>query len=326
MGGGGSGPGVPEDLPSVAVLTTGGTIASREDAPMLDGAALVRAVPALTGLARLRVEEVLRVGSSRITPGDRLALARRVGAVLADAAPAGVVVTHGTDTLEEMAFFLDLTLPRGAPVVLTGAMRGADEPSADGPGNLLAAIRVATDPGARDRGVLVVLDEQIHAARHVRKLHNRRPDAFGSGDAGAVGRVDPDGVRFFAPPGRPVVRFDVAGLRTLPRVAVLADHGGFSGGLLRPDVATVADGVVVETFAGARASGGMRAWIEGLHGTVLVVVASRVPLGRVVGDPGYGEHVVVARVLRGNKARVLLALALTVSRDPECLRRVFAAF
>jgi L-asparaginase len=313
-------------LPEVLVLTTGGTIASRDGAPMLDGAALVRAVPELGARARLRVEEVFRVGSSRITPADRLALARRVARAVADGEATGVVVTHGTDTLEETAFLLELTAPRGIPIVMTGAMRGADEPSADGPANLLAAVRVAVHAGARDRGVLVVLDEQVHAARHVRKLHDRRTGAFGSGDAGAVGLVDPDGVRFFAPAAPAGPRFDAAAIEALPRVAILADHPGFDGGLLHPEARGRIDGVVVQTFAGGRGTVGLRTWVRARGDGLPIVVTSRVPLGRVVGDPGYGDEVVLSRSLRAGKARVLLMLALTRTRDRAALQALFDAF
>lgn len=151
--------------PPVLVLTTGGTIASRVGASMQDGDTLVGAVPQLLEHADVRVEEVARVGSSQITPAHWLTLATRINSRFRDdAALRGMVVTHGTDTLEDTAFFLHLTVRDRRPVVVTGSMRSANEISADGPANLLNAVRTAVEPGAAGQGVLVVLNEHIASA------------------------------------------------------------------------------------------------------------------------------------------------------------------
>ena len=180
-----------QELPVVRVIATGGTIASRPGDDQLTGSALIEAVPQLAGVAQVEVEEFSRIGSSGMTPDHWLLLAKRINELL-DAEPdiSGIVVTHGTDTMEETAYFLHLTIKDLRPVVLTGSMRSATAISADGPANLLTAVRVAADTNAGGRGVLVVLNDEVHSARDVRKTDNNRIDTFLSAEWGALGVVD----------------------------------------------------------------------------------------------------------------------------------------
>jgi L-asparaginase len=165
--------------PAVHIVATGGTIASTADDTLLTGESLVRAVPALRGVADIRVEQFVNVGSSQITPAHWLGLAQRIGALFAqDSGLAGIVVTHGTDTMEETAYFLDLTVSDPRPVVVTGSMRPADAVGADGPANLLNAVRVAAAQTSRGRGTLVLMNDEVFAARDVTKAHTSRLDAF----------------------------------------------------------------------------------------------------------------------------------------------------
>ena len=319
-------------LPRVVVVTTGGTIASSATgAPMTDGRALVKAVPQLANHARIDIEEFSRVGSSSMTPAHWLALAKRTNELFAqDRDLAGIVVTHGTDTLEEAAFFLNLTVRSGKPVVLVGSMRAADEVSADGPANLLNAVRVAASPAAVDQGVLVVINEDIGSARDMWKTHNRRVSAFQSSSGGFLGSVEPDGIRFTQKSTRAhTVRseFDVSQLQKLPRVLILSDFSGIDAELVADFVAQEMDGLVVRTFAGGRMSPGMR---EGLRRSVgrnvPMVVTSRVSGGRIVGQPQYDFPAIVARDLPDNKARLLLMLGLTRTKDREALQKIFDAY
>ena len=319
-------------LRRVVVVTTGGTIASSATgAPMTDGRALVKAVPQLANQARIDIEEFSRVGSSSMTPAHWLALAKRTNELFAqDRDLAGIVVTHGTDTLEEAAFFLNLTVKSGKPVVLVGSMRAADEVSPDGPANLLNAVRVAASPAAVDQGVLVVLNEDIGSARDVWKTNNRRVSAFQSSSAGFLGSVEPDGIRFTQKATRAhTVRseFDVSQLQKLPRVLILSDFSGIDAELVADFVAQEMDGLVVRTFAGGRMSPGMR---EGLRRSVgrnvPMVVTSRVAGGRIVGQPQYDFPAIVARDLPDNKARLLLMLGLTRTKDREALQKIFDAY
>ncbi len=315
-------------LPPVLILTTGGTIASRTGGPMIEGPALVQAVPAILDHATVTVEEFSRVGSSQMTPDHWLRLARRVNAAFADGpALAGVVITHGTDTMEETAFFLNLTVRDVRPVVLVGSMRSSGEISADGPANLLSAVRVAVHPEAVDKGVLVVLNEDIAAARDVRKTDNRRVGTFRSPELGFLGVADPDQVVFYRAPLRPHTHLSdlsVGGVEALPSVEIVVDYAGFDGEALRAALARRPDGIVLATFAGGRMSAGARAAVrEAQGGPVPIVVASQVPGGRIVGAWN-DEATLVARDLPAHKARILFMLALAqADRSREALQRVF---
>src|SRR6266540_3034847 len=184
--------------PRVAVVFTGGTISMRFDStaggalPMLSGAEILAQVPGLVEVAEVVTTDFSRLPGPHITPVRMLELARSVGAQLDDARVDGMVVTHGTDTLEETAYLLDLVLRSEKPVVFVGAMRNSSEPSWDGPANLRSAIRVAADPGARGLGVLVVMNDQLIAASDATKTHTESVDAFQSRDFGPLGIVDKD--------------------------------------------------------------------------------------------------------------------------------------
>lgn len=327
-------------LPHVLVLATGGTIASRPGATQLQGTELVEAVPEISRYARLTVEQFSNVGSSALTPDHWLRLARRVNeAFAADPALAGVVVTHGTDSMEETAYFLHLTVRDARPVVLAGSMRSANAVSADGPANLLAAVRTAVEPAARGKGVLLVLNDWIHSARDAQKTDSNRVDAFRS-EWGPLGVVDADGVFFqrqILTRHTTEAEFDLSGVEALPEVAVVTDFAGHDGSGLSAWSGRVR-GMVLEAFGGGRTSpGATRAAVELAATGAPVVVASRVPEGRVmlrnVSPAGGGGSVpmnqaglVAARDLPAHKARVLLMLALTRSRDAADIQRMFDAY
>ena len=316
-----------QELPRVRVIATGGTIAGQATGGQLTGAQIVEAVPELESVARIEVEEFSRIGSSAMTPDHWLRLSRRINQLLEDDRElAGVVVTHGTDTMEETGYFLHLTVDSRRPVVMVGSMRNSSAVSADGPANLLSAVRVATHPDAAGQGVLVVLNDEIHSARDVRKTDNNRVDTFVSREWGALGVVDTDAVVF----RRGVMtRHTVdSELRpapadsTLPRVPVVADFTGNDGSVLRWWLEQGVDGVVVQTFGGGRASPGMRrAVAEAAERGIPVVLASRVPEGRVLSTAGSVEDgVLTAGDLPPHKARVLMMLALLDQRSAEELQ------
>jgi L-asparaginase len=312
----------------VLVLTTGGTIASRATGPMTDGASLVRGIPELAKVATVRVEELMRVPSSQVTPADWLRMARRINAEFS-AAPSlrGIVVTHGTDTMEETAFFLNLTVRDPRPVVMVGSMRGGDEVSPDGPANILNGVRVAVAAAAKGQGVLVVLNEDISAARDVWKTDNRRVDTFQSPERGYVGAADPDTVVFFRralQPHTTAAEFDVAGVDTLPTVEIVTDYAGFDSTLMAAALARRPRGIVLTSFAGGRLSAGARGALRlAAAAKMPVVVASRVPGGRIVGNPNAALQALVASDLPPHKARILLMLALTRTSDRAALQAVF---
>lgn len=316
-----------DDRPRVLVLTTGGTIASRTGAASLAGNVLVDAVPQLADHADVEVEEVVRIGSSKMTPEIWVLLGRRINERFSDDPDlAGIVVTHGTDSMEETGYFLNLTVRDDRPVVVVGSMRPATAVSADGPANLLDAVRVAADPGSRGRGVLVVLNDEIHEARAVRKTDNQRVDAFRSPERGVIGYADPDRVLLLRRPSHrhtQASEFDVSQVGDMPEVPIVADYAGFDGSTIAEWVEKGADGIVVMSFAGGRMSAGATvAAAAALAAGVPVVVSSRVLGGRIPGPPAVAGSI-LARDLSPQKARVLLMVALAHGVSMSELGRVF---
>jgi L-asparaginase type II len=320
-----------EVKPQVLILTTGGTIASRTDAPLIDGPALVQAVPELLDYADVNVEEFSVIGSSKMTPDHWLALAKRINAIFSsDNDVAGIVITHGTDTMEETGYFLNQTVKSDRPVILVGSMRSSNEISADGPANLINAVRVAIHAQAVGQGVLVVLNENISAARDVWKMDNRRVQTFGSLGVGHIGTVDPDGVRFYRRLLQPHTvdsEFDVTSIEVLPNVAILSDYAGIDESVIENFARQPMDGLVVRTFAGGRMSAGMLAGLQSIvDHKIPIVVTSRVPGGRIVNAPDYPFPAIVANGQQDNKARILLMLTLTHTSDLKEIQRIFDTY
>jgi len=327
-----------QDLPTVVILSTGGTIASTQSleeggyTSSLTGEQLVAAVPGLDEVARVEVQNVVNVGSTNMTPALWLEVSRRASTALARPEVAGVLVTHGTDTMEETAYFLDLTVISPKPVILVGAMRAASEWDADGPRNLLDAARVAVSPESRGIGTFVVLNGEIHAAREVTKTHSLAVETFGTPEFGALGIVDPDGVRFYRAPLRrqsipmpPEVQ--------LPTVDIIPNYAGSDGRLIRGLLREgPVDGLVIDAAgAGNIATRLFEAVREAREEGIAVVITSRTHGGRVLplyAGSGGGTTLremgcVFADNLSAQKARVLLIAALTRTRDVEELRAFF---
>ena len=325
-------------LPTVVVLSTGGTIASTHSdeeggyASNLQGEQLVAAVPGLDQVAIIEVQNVVNVGSTNMTPALWLEVSRRANAALEREEVAGVLVTHGTDTMEETAYFLDLTVTSEKPAILVGAMRAASEWDADGPRNLLNAAQVAVSNEARGKGTLVVLNGEIHAAREVTKTHSLAVETFDTPEFGALGVVDPDGVRFYRAPLRRQSIPMAPGV-VLPTVDIIPNYAGSDGRLVRGLLKEgPVDGLVVDASgAGNIAAPLFEAVKEARERGVAVVITSRTHSGRVLplyagGGGGTTLHdlgCVFADNLSAQKARVLLIAALTRTKDPEQLRAIF---
>jgi L-asparaginase len=318
----------------VAVVTTGGTIAMQYDTaaggavPALAGADFLRALP--PDLPRLRLVEHCNLPSAHLTVDLLWGLRQRVAALAAGRGIAGVVVTHGTDILEELAYLLDLTIPGHRPVVVTGAMRTASEVGYDGLANLAAAVRVAASPQARGLGALVVMNDEIHAARWSTKTHTLALDTFQSPDHGPLGRVDADGVWIGSRPVREIIPCG----RLEPAVALLKLGVGMDAAPLEDAVARGARGAVIEALGGGRLPPWWLPPIEQAvaHG-VAVVIASRCPAGRVTDRYGFaGAHrdqvtlgCGFAGGLNGQKARIRLMVALGAEGDAAGALRWFEA-
>jgi L-asparaginase len=322
-----------------ALVTTGGTIVSRIDAstglamPVLSGSELLQTLQGLTDAGDLEVIDYIRVASPQIAPSHWVGLHARIQALVAREDIAGVVVTHGTSTLEETAWFLDLTLSTDKPVVLTGAQRNVSEAGFDGPRNLLAALRVCRSQSAHGLGVLVVLNDHINAAREVTKTHTIDVETFQSGEWGYLGSLVKDRVLLHR---RPLRRLHLP-LRSpeLPPVEIVSMYAGASGAMVRAAVAAGAQGVVVQAVASGHVNEAMQeAILDVLGRGIPVVVSTRIPKGGTrlgYGFAGSSQQLVQAgAVLSGDlsawKARIVLMLALQSGRSkPQELQQVFDA-
>lgn len=314
--------------PKVHILTTGGTIASQDGAPMVDGPALVQAVPELLDHAEITVEEFSKIGSSKMTPELWLRLQERIETIFRERPDlTGLVITHGTDTMEETAFFLNLTVNTERPVVIVGSMRSSDEISADGPANLLNAVRVAVTEQARGKGVLVVLNENIAAGRDLLKMHNRRVNTFEANELGFLGFAEPDTVIFYRAPLMPhttASEFDLSRVDRLARVDIVQDFAGFDAEILALIGQRDIDGLVISTFAGGRMSSGMMEGLEKLN--LPIVIASGIKGGRIIGKPYESRSWITAPDLPANKARILLMLALTKTKNLKKIQHIFDTY
>src|SRR5947207_8127455 len=201
-------------------------------------------------VARLEVEEVIRVGSSSITVENWLTLSKRINEIVARQPELqGIVVTHGSNTIEETAYFLHLTVKTDKPIVLTAAQRQFSTLSSDSPKNFLQAVRVAATDEAKGKGALVVTNDVINGARDVRKNMSYRLETYSSGDLGVLGFVDEDRVTFYHSPTKPRLLFDVTKLDRLPRVDVIYTYAGADGALVDAAVTQAkADGLIIAGF------------------------------------------------------------------------------
>ena len=319
-------------LPKVRLVATGGTISNRTGG-RLTAEELVKSLPGLERYVRPEFEQFTNVTSSALTLKQWLDLAKRINRLFADDADlAGIVVTSGTDTLEETAYFLDLTVRTDKPVVVVGSMRNASTVGYEGAANLLGGYRVAADPASRGKGVLVVLNDEINSAREVTKTDALRLQTFQTRGYGILGVVDSDRVIYY----RDVVKrhtreseFDISQLEDLPRVDVVLVYQDAGGDLIKALVDLGAKGVVIAT-AGAGATSGTQA--DGIRYAtqkgVFVVMTTRAGSGRLAarGAPPDASFRIQGEDLAPVKARILLMLALTKTKDGAEIQRMFTEY
>lgn len=345
-----------QPLPRVRLVATGGTISNRYQA-RLTAEELVASIPAVTRYARPEFEQFANTASSALTLEQWLALSRRLNELFrAQADLAGIVVTSGTDTLEELAYFLNLTIRDERPVVVVGSMRNPSTIGYEGAANLLQAFRVAASPDARGKGALVVMNDEINAARDVTKTDALRLHTFQSRTTGILGVVDADAVVFYrSPVGRHSVKseFDVSSITELPRVDVILTYQGAGGDLIKAAVDLGAKGLVMATAGAGATSGTQREGITYAYEKgVFVVTTTRTGSGRIAGgrterpdagvpppaDPRPASAQAPPRPARPRslsvagedlapvKARILLMLALTRTADPAEIQRMFIEY
>ena len=330
-------------LPRVHILATGGTIASTHDpskgglVPSLSADQLVAAAPDIRKYASISYEQVANIGSADMNAGVWLQLLDRANTVLSDPAVAGIVITHGTDTLEETAYFMDLTVGSQKPVIVVGSQRAASLADSDGPRNLLDAVRVAATPEAAGMGTMVVMNGQINAAREVTKTNTVGVETFRSLEFGELGVADVEAVRFYR---RPLRRQHLAlpPHPQLGRVEIVNHYAGNDGLVLRqllhgPEQfgePNSRDGLVIAgTGLGNVGERMFETVKEALGRGIPCVVSTRVPTGRQIplyASPGSGLSLVSAGCnlsdnLSPQKARVLLMVALAVTRNAAEIRK-----
>nr|WP_241667577.1 asparaginase [Pseudomonas caspiana] len=309
--------------PVVQFIATGGTIAMKIDpvtkgvVPAISGDDLMQTVPDAGKYAIVEVNNFSNMSANYVEAKWWTRLTKAVDDALARPEVAGVVIAHGTDTMEETAYWLDLTVKSDKPVILIGAQRNASSPDFDGPRNLLNAIRIATTAQARGKGVMLAMNNQINAARSVTKTHTGDVETFKSGDFGFLGEVWEDKVIFTNAPLRRQ-HIDI-GTAEMPRVEILAMFGGADGSLLRYAVDQGAKGIVVQAVGMGNMNVSMFEAVKyALSKNVPVVVATRVPNGRTMpvygfvggGKTSYEAGAVMAGDLSPQKARLLLMLLL----------------
>ncbi|HHT24344.1 MAG TPA: asparaginase [Clostridiaceae bacterium] len=310
-------------MKKIIILSTGGTIAMKYDekiganVPAVSGKELIAAIPSLKDAGDIEVVEFSNIPSPHMTPKLMLDLRDKIDELLEDETITGLVVTHGTDTLEETAYFLDLTLKTDKPVVLTAAMRSADEIGSDGPVNLLSSVRTAADFNSKAKGVLVVLNQQVHKAKDVTKTHTGNIDTFKSPFWGPIGYVDTDKIIWNNIPIREE-RYSVKSIE-IDDVHLVKMTAGASSLIIDTLVENNVSGIVIEAFGRGNVPPNIMTGIEkAIEKKIPLVISSRCLGGRPLGIYGYaggGGTIanlggILAGDLNGQKARIKLIVAL----------------
>jgi L-asparaginase len=335
---------LPMRLPTLLLIATGGTIAGHSDDPartghyaagVLGAQALLQAVPGLSDLAQVICEQPYSIGSEHLRSAHWMRLARRVRQAQTDESITGIVITHGTDTLEETALVLDLLCPRQRPVVLTGAMRPGGALSGDGPMNLLCAVHTALDPRAQGAGTLVVMNERVLPPNRVWKTHTSRIDAFAAREAAALAHLQDAKARWQADAsllarGRPSLVDAIPHLPDgLPRVDLVSVHVDMEAGLIDWLVAQGSRAMVIAgTGHGTLADPVQQAIGRAVRGGCLVVRASRVPEGGVWPGCGQDDHALgtlAAGLCTPHKARTAVSLGLAAGWEAQRIQALLLA-
>src|SRR5689334_3524948 len=330
-----------QQLPRVIILATGGTIAgagaSADRAGYTAGKIpiddLIGTIPSVKKIASISGEQIASVGSQDMTIDIWKKLAIRANEIFAKNEADAIVITHGTDTQEETAYFLDLVIPSDKPVVLTGSMRPATAISADGPKSLYDAITVAINPATKGKGVLVSFNEGIYDAREVMKLSTTKTNAFGSPNTGPVGQAYDGRVEYYIASTREVNAKSPITLTAdtkLPRVDIVYMYADAPGDQIDMLVGKKVDGIVIAGVGNGNFNKAfMDAVKRAVKAGVIVCRASRTPSGRVVLHDEINEDelgTIVSDDLTPQKARILLMLGLTKSKDKKALQQLFFTY
>jgi len=330
-----------DKLPAVKIIATGGTIAGEAATSAQSGYtsgqvgvdALIKAVPTLGKIARVSGEQISNVGSQDMSDEIWLKMVKRINQLAASPDVDGIAITHGTDTMEETAYFLHLTVKTSKPVVLTGSMRPSTALSADGPLNIYNAVAVAGDKQAVGRGVLVSVNDQIHSAHDMTKMHTTATDTFMSPYRGLIGATAYGVSQYYRTPFRKYTvdtPFNVDSATSLPRVDILFIYEDMPGDLVDAAVKLGAKGIVAAGVGnGNMPKAVMDALGRAVKAGVVVVRASRVPLGFVGRNVEVDDdtmNFVASEELNPAKSRVLLRLSLMKTSNPKEIQTIFNTY
>ncbi len=305
----------------IDILTTGGTIASRSNGPMASGTELALDVQGFFPGVLIAVREICRIGSSQITSDILWSIGVEVGRSFRSGAT-GVVVTHGTDTLEETAYFLDLTASSLGPIAVTGAMRGFDAIAPEGLANLVESCRTVLEPGAGDYGTLVVMNDKIHLARDAAKVHSWQLDAFSSPATGPIGFAGSQGVTFVAGTRERSHAPYSALVTPVDLIKTCIDSGDRQ---IRAALDSGAKGLVIESLGHGHFPPDVSAAVSVAAKQKIPVVVTTRCLEGGAPNPGTVDDVgFITTDLSGPKARIKLMLALSVATDLARLAKLFA--
>jgi len=324
--------------PTIYILATGGTIAGSGsgalDTSYTSGTVtvdkLIAAVPDINKIATIKGEQISNIGSQEMNNEVWFKLANRVNELLNSGKADGVVITHGTDTMEETAYFLNLVVKSDKPIVMVGAMRNSGSLSADGPLNIFNAVNVAMNKEAAGKGVMVVMNDEIHAAREVTKTNTTAVDTFKSPNSGKIGTVFYGNVKFYMNPTRKHTvnsAFDITKIKELPRVDIIYSHSNDNPDFVNVAVKNGAKGIINAGMGnGNPFPSALEALGEAVKAGVVVVRDSRVGSGETTlnGEVDDGKYGFLASDnLNAQKARVLLMLALTQTTDKAKIQELF---
>ncbi len=327
-----------KDLPNIVILATGGTIAGAAETATQAGytsgqigiETMIDAVPGIRKLANITGEQTANVGSQDMSVEVWLTLANRINELLATDKVDGIVVTHGTDTQEETAYFLNLVVKSDKPVVTTGSMRPSTAVSAEGPLNLYNSVAVAASPKSKGHGVMIVMNDQIHSAQAVTKTNTSSVQTFMSPMQGLMGAVIYGQLEFYRKPhGISTINseFSIKGVKALPRVDIIYAGVDSPADLLDLSVKAGAKGIVIAGVGNGNMNAAtLKAAKRASENGIIVVRSSRVPTGYVLRNAEINDDenkTIASDELNAQKSRVLLMLALLKDRSLEDIQKLF---
>jgi len=326
---------------NIAIIATGGTISgagessieSKYSASKVDIDKIIKAIPGITDLANIKSEQLLQVNSQDMNDVIWLKIAHKVNKLLSKNSVDGVVITHGTDTLEETAYFLNLVVKSKKPVVLVGSMRPSTSLSADGSLNLYNAVALASNESAINQGVLVLLNDEIYAARDVAKTHTTNVASFKSPNSGAIGQVHYGKTDIYYSPLRlhtAKTVFNVKKLESLPKVDVIYSHAAQDAGVVDYLVKSGSKAIIVAGVGDGNVNQEvLKSLVKAKERGVIIVRSSRLGSGIVVPNSEINDSelgFVTADNLSPQKARILAIMALTKTNDVEKIRKMFKTY